>query len=248
MYKAIIIDNNKLLADNLATQSLWAKYNIIIDAICYDGETGLEIINNGPPDIIVSDIRLPGIDGLKMIQSIKESAPDTMIIFISAYDDFKYAQQALRLGAQDYLLKPFSSDALEQAISNAVKVLENKQKDNPKNEELNPMVAPILQWMGERLDKKITAEEVAKHFFMSTSRLDKLLRKYCKKSFREIHMQMRLDKARTMLNDVRYNIDDIARQTGFQSYNSFYRAFTRELGISPTDCRDQMQKGTEKDT
>lgn len=240
MYKVIIIDDNKVLADNLATQKIWKDANCTVSEVCYDSISGMNAIKLYIPDLIISDIRLPGMDGLDLIRDVRKNVPQAKIIFISAYNDFQYAQRAIRLGVQDYLLKPFSQEALGQAVRQAIQAIH--QTGAPSEEDTaNLLIKPILQWMDDHLDQHVTAEAVARTFYMSTSKLNKLFQKYNNKGFRETRTELRTKRAKEMLNDVRYCIDDIAKKTGFQSYASFYRAFTRIFNISPTRYRDMMQ-------
>ena len=241
MYKVIIIDDNKVLADNLATQKIWEDASCTVSAVCYDSISGMKAIELHIPDLIISDIRLPGKDGLDLIRDVRKTVPQAKIIFISAYNDFQYAQRAIRLGVQDYLLKPFSQEALEQAVHQAIQAIRQTGGAPSGEDKANLLIRPILQWMDDHLDQHITAETVAKTFYMSTSKLNKLFQKYNNKGFRETRTELRTKRAKEMLNDVRYCIDDIAKNTGFQSYASFYRAFTRIFNISPTKYRELMQ-------
>lgn len=239
MFKTIIIDDNKVLADTLASQAIWIRNNFEVVAVCYDSLSGINAINQHKPDLIVTDIRLPGIDGLRMIQSVHKVVPHVLIVVISAYNDFLYAQRALRLGVLDYLLKPFSQEEMQNVLNKAIKLL--KEKDDIKSDVAPSLVEPILLWMENHLEQRITAEMVAREFYMSTSRLNKLMRKYYNKGFREIYMDLRMKKAKELLNDVRNSVSDVAIRIGFQSYASFYRAFVRINSISPSQYRDLMQ-------
>lgn len=242
MYKVVLIDDNKTLADSLASFDLWEKAGCRVVSVCYDSASGCDAILREKPHLIVSDIRMPGMDGLEIIRMVKAEVPHSRVIFISAYDDFSYAQRALRLGAQDYLLKPFSREAITRSVSEAVQALStDASAAEPDNSDDVPLMKPILQYLSDHIDRQVTAEEVARIFYMSTSRLNALIRKYNGKCFRDIRCEIRMNRAKEMLNDVRYSINDIARKVGFQSYASFYRAFIREFDISPTDYRDAMQ-------
>lgn len=252
LYKVIIIDDNKLIADSLGASPIWPEYGCEVASVCYDSYAGKEAIEALTPDIIMTDIKMPGLTGLDVIELIRPKVPDARVIFISAYDNFQYAQQALRLGAQDYLLKPFSQETLIHAISNSVNVLDamrkEKQAQRPEPSADRdipadaPIVRPIIEYMMERIDQHLTAEEVARAFYMSTSRLDKLIQKYNGKGFQKLHIHLRMNKAKELLMDVRNNIEDIAQKTGYKNYASFYRAFTREFSMSPTEYREMMQR------
>ena len=246
MYRVVIIDDNKLIADALAAFPIWKDNGCRVEAVCYDSTDGKASIESILPDIIITDIRMPGLSGLDLIDTLKSVVPKARVIFISAYDQFEYAQRALRMGAQDYLLKPFSKETISDAIARAVCYLDEHEKADAKDggneEENSPLLQPIIAYINERIDQHVTAEEVARTFYMSTSRLDKLIQKSTGGGFQRLHISLRMKRAKELMKDVRNNIEDVAQKTGYKNYASFYRAFTREYSMPPTEYRDMMQR------
>lgn len=118
MMKLCVIDDIKSVVDMITTKVPWAEHGITIAGSALDGEEGLELVRQVQPDIVLSDIRMPKLDGLEMTRRILEFSPHTKIIILSAYTDFIYAQQAIRLGAFDFVKKPFS---VEEIIGVVVK-------------------------------------------------------------------------------------------------------------------------------
>ena len=241
MYRVVIIDDNKLIADALAAFPIWKENGCQVEAVCYDSTDGKLAIESILPDIIITDIRMPGLNGLDLIDTVRGIVPKARVIFVSAYDNFEYAQRALRMGAQDYLLKPFSKDTINTAVAGAVCYLDEHEKVSMKEEEEeSPLLRPIVAYINERIDQHVTAEEVAKTFYMSTSRLDKLIQKNTGGGFQRLHISLRMKRAKALMKDVRNNIEDVAQKTGYKNYASFYRAFTREYSMPPTEYRDMM--------
>lgn len=101
----------------------WDDYGIVISGIAYNGEEAFSLIQSVHPDIVITDIRMPGYDGLELIEKGRSIDPDISFIIVSGYRDFEYAQRALKFGAEDYLLKPVSKDELEQIV---LRVIEKK--------------------------------------------------------------------------------------------------------------------------
>lgn len=115
MYKVIIVDDEPMIKrtlHKLIHQN--ALFSVIGEA--EDGQGALELFETHRPDIIFTDIRMPVMDGLELIKRVKEIDPSVEIVVISGYDDFSYAQQALRSGTADYLLKPIEPEALAAAL------------------------------------------------------------------------------------------------------------------------------------
>lgn len=116
MIKAIIIDDEKLIREGLVTYIDWASLGIQICAVCGDGAGGIQAVVEHRPQIILADICLPDISGLDMFRQIRSCGLACQVIFISSYSEFKYAQQAVKLGAFDYLLKPIEADVLYDCV------------------------------------------------------------------------------------------------------------------------------------
>ena len=96
-----------------------------------DGEQALPLIRGAKPDVLITDIRMPFMDGLVLSRLVSRELPDTKIIIISGYDDFEYARQALRIGVEQYLLKPVTKAML---IRTLVEVKEKIQDEREKKE------------------------------------------------------------------------------------------------------------------
>lgn len=141
--KLCVIDDIKSVADMITTRIPWEEYGIEAAGSALDGDEGLELVLRVKPDIVLSDIRMPRMDGLEMTRRILEALPRCKIIILSAYTDFAYAQQAIRLGAFDFVKKPFSVQEIAGIVVKArdarlaelreqahVQVMEKKMRDS----------------------------------------------------------------------------------------------------------------------
>ncbi|MDF2921470.1 MAG: AraC family transcriptional regulator [Paenibacillaceae bacterium] len=116
--KLCVIDDIRSVVEMITTRIPWGEHGITIAGSALDGEEGLALVSQVRPDIVLSDIRMPKLDGLEMTRRILEFSPQSKVIILSAYTDFAYAQQAIRLGAFDFVKKPFS---MEEIIAVVVK-------------------------------------------------------------------------------------------------------------------------------
>lgn len=119
MKKVFIVDDNSLSAHGIARSIHWETLETEVAGIFYDGQSVLKQISLQKPDIIISDIKMPGISGLEMTRQILSCNTNIKIILVSAYSDFQFAQEALRIGAFDYIEKPIDYEYLEQIIDRA---------------------------------------------------------------------------------------------------------------------------------
>lgn len=113
-----IIDDIKSVVDGLTAMN-WEEQGIRVAGVSSNGEEGLELIGNLRPDLVITDIRMPIMDGLSMLRLVLEENRNCKVILISGYADFDYAQQAVQLGAFDFVVKPFSEEDIMAAVLRA---------------------------------------------------------------------------------------------------------------------------------
>ena len=130
MYKVFIVEDEHLIRDSLRNQllSLAETHPLIFSGEASDGEMALASIVDVKPDILLTDIRMPFMDGLSLAKEVRKIFPWIRIIFISGFDDFEYARTAIQVQADAYLLKPIKDTELIQTLEAVITVLE-KQKE-----------------------------------------------------------------------------------------------------------------------
>lgn len=127
LYKVLIIDDESIIRKGLINIINWSQLSCEICGEAADGIAGMELIKNVMPDIILTDIRMPKADGLIMIRQAKEVVPDCKIIILTGYRDFNYAQDAIKLGAFDFILKPTKIEELTEVIIRSIKEIEKRR-------------------------------------------------------------------------------------------------------------------------
>ena len=126
--KLLIADDEHIIRTGLESMP-WKPLDIAVCGIAKDGLEALEMAQAYQPDIILSDIRMPGLDGLELTKRVLEINPDCMVIFLSGYSDFEYTRAAITLGAFDYLLKPTDPDEIIGCVKRAVEKLRVKKNE-----------------------------------------------------------------------------------------------------------------------
>lgn len=145
--KVLIADDELIMRNGLRYTIEWEKYGFeIIDAVS-NGKKALEICESGNlPDILITDIRMPGMDGLELTKEILSKYPQIQIIILSAYDEFKYAQQAIRAGASEYLLKSeLDCDNLVATLLRIKSHITEQQSENEKNQTLHTYMEQLQE-------------------------------------------------------------------------------------------------------
>ena len=204
-----------------------------------NGVMALEEIEKKKPDILFTDIRMPGYNGLELLELLRKKELDTKVVLISGYAEFEYAQSAIRNGAYDYLLKPIDQDKLQTVLE---RILGDGSTESGNVQEL---VAPstirkIMDEIKEHYTENITLTGLAEKYSISVSYLSELLKEHLQLSFSEYISSMRIQKAKELLADDSLSIEQIAEQTGYNDYFYFTKVFKKNTGISPSKYRKNL--------
>ena len=126
MIKVFLVEDEIVIREGLHRMIPWAEYGFELVGEAGDGEIALPMIREIKPDILITDIKMPFMDGLALSKFVKKELPSTKIIIVSGYDDFEYAQQAISLGVECYLLKPISKKSFIEVLEDIRKKCENE--------------------------------------------------------------------------------------------------------------------------
>ena len=116
MIKLFLAEDEIAMREGIRRHIHWEEEGIEFCGEAGDGELALPLILQQKPDILITDIKMPFMDGLELAAEVKKQLPDTKIVILSGYSEFEYAQEALRLGVTEYLLKPITPKKLKEVI------------------------------------------------------------------------------------------------------------------------------------
>lgn len=240
MYKVVIIDDEPIIVEGLSKAVPWEKWDCYVAATAESGQSGVEIIQKENPDILFSDIRMPGMDGLAMIAALKSEHPHMQIAILTGFRDFEYAREAIRLGVTRFLLKPSKMEELEEAVSVMVQNLSHMKErtedgkavqEEPEETAAGSFIAQnAVKYIEENYMEKLKLSDVADHVYVSQWHLSKILNQHVEKSFSDILNQTRIEKAKELLWEPSLRIGDIAEKVGFLDMAHFSRVFKK--GVS----------------
>lgn len=251
----VIIDDEPIIVEGLSKAVPWKKWDCYVAATAENGHSGVEVIQKENPDILFSDIRMPGMDGLTMIAALKSEHPHMQIAILTGFRDFEYAREAIRLGVTRFLLKPSKMEELEEAVSVMVQNLAHTKehaedaKAAKEPEEAAAAGSFIAQnavkYIEENYMEKLKLSDVADHVYVSQWHLSKILNQHVEKSFSDILNQVRIEKAKELLWEPSLRIGDIAEKVGFLDMAHFSRVFKKFTGLSANEFRNQMKSKKE---
>lgn len=140
MYKVIIIDDDCIIRKGLMKLIPWNEHGFDLVGSSDNGKAGLELIRTLQPHLIITDIRMPFMNGLELTEIVKKEYPQTKIIMLTSYDDFEFAKQALKLKVFEYLLKPFDNETILKAATSAMNELSYEYRMSQKVTEALPIL------------------------------------------------------------------------------------------------------------
>jgi len=129
MYKVLLVDDEPFAIEGLQLLIDWRKFGFEINGVCTNGEEAVEAIRTSKPDLVVTDIHMPAMNGLELIEEARRLGHDsTMFVITSGYSDFNYARQAIRLGVSNYLTKPVDTMEADDMLERLAQELKEKQE------------------------------------------------------------------------------------------------------------------------
>lgn len=213
-----------------------------------NGQEAIDIIFRNKPDIMFLDVQMPLKSGIEVMQEAKRAGILPYTLILSGYDEFKYCQQALRLGAREYLLKPVrSSDILNMLNKVADQLFGGETKQNEESGEKNPLVERAMEYVAEHYYENLMLTEVAEKVGVTAGYLSTLFQKQLEKGFVDYLNEIRIDHACTYLQQNYLKTYEIAYKVGFNDEKYFSKVFKKIMGQSPTEYRKSSQSGKEQE-
>ena len=248
MYRVVLIDDEYIILEGLRRVVKWADYGCEVVGTAQDAEDGMALIREMRPDILFTDIRMPGQDGLTMLAALRSEFPDMQVTVLTGYRDFAYAQEAIRLGVTRFLLKPSKMDEVREALEAMTAHLAARpQAANPEDEKDgksssagNFIVNQAIAYIREHYAEKISLQDVAERCYISQWHLSKQLNRYAGKSFYDVLNSVRIEAACALLADPSLKISEISERVGYVDVAHFARTFKKFEGISANEYRNRL--------
>ena len=244
MLKVLVVEDEEMIRRGIVLAVDWAALDCVVVGEAANGEEALEAVERYRPSLIITDLKMPRMDGIEMLRRLREGGCRAYVIILTAYDSFAYAQSALRLGAVDFLLKPFHDGELEQAVQNLRGRLEEGGEVAPpmpglRKGDKSKYVLQAMDYIGAHYqDPNITVGEIARHLGLSEGHLSHTFKKETDYTLLNYLTRYRIHKAMELLRDCRLKIYEVAEQVGYRDITYFSATFKRLVGISPSEYQD----------
>lgn len=252
MLKIIIVEDESFIRKGLVHTIDWLSMNCVVAADAENGQDGLDKIIGLKPDVVITDIKMPVMDGMEMIDRALEQASFKTII-LTSYSEFEYAKRAIDLRVYAYLLKPVDENrirelmqAIEDEIINdreTAFVLKNSKSSSNSidinyyiqlQQNDNPYVVRALERIRDNWQEKISIESISEELGVSPSYLSRKFKDSIQHTFLDFLNGYRIQKAIQLMNTGRYRVYEISDMAGFSDYKHFCSVFKRYTLSSPT--------------
>ena len=259
MYRLLIADDEMIERKVLhkTIQKNLGKQCTVFQA--ENGREALEIFEEEKIQIVIMDIEMPGINGIEAARKIREKDKSCSIIFLTAFDEFSYARNAIQVRALDYLLKPYSEQELMLVLEEAMHLVDEQNKKSDSDQRLaipetgksepaeedekpgNPRISQmIFNYIEKNYANDISMQDLAREMNYSEAYFSKLFKQYFGQNFTSYLMEYRVNEAKRLLGEHTINVKEIGKSVGYGDSNYFAKVFKRVTGQSPTEYRSDL--------
>lgn len=247
MTRVLIVDDEKYVRMGIKSETDWPLIGCEVVGEAANGIEGLEAAETLRPDLVISDIRMPKMDGIEMAEKIIERCPGTKVIFLTAYNEFEYARQAIRIGVSDYLLKPFQDGELEGSIQRLLHLHPNAPASSAELEEQliplrkkeevsNRYVQTAIEYIENNyVDQGFSITKLAESMSVSEGHISRLFKAETDQSINNYLTRYRIKKAMDYLKDVNVKVYEVAEKVGYSDIAYFSNTFKKLVGKTPSD-------------
>lgn len=247
-YSIVVAEDESLLLDNIVKKIHNLNLGFEVVGKAQTGIQAYHLIKELNPDIVITDIKMPLMGGMELIEKAQNLYPFIKFIIISGFSDFEYAKQAIRLQISEYLLKPVDEEELQSALIRIqqdfeTELLTYSEIFNPDIASKRPEeIAELLKnYLINNYNIDINLNMIAKKMNYSSSYLTKLFQQQYDTTPNKFIISMRLGKAKHYLShNPELTISQIGEIVGYQDQAYFSRIFKKHCGCSPTHFRDAL--------
>lgn len=217
-----------------------------------NGIEALDWMRKNEADLIITDIRMPVMDGLALIEQLCSEEIQTDVMIVSGYDDFQYAQKALRFGVVDYLLKPVELEDARSRLSDWMGSLEQKERDERKYyqekhaSDMSP-VDQVMRFVKESMPGDVSLAEAAEKVHLNPCYLSQLFKQQTQKNFVDFVTETRMKEAQKLLVYTSMRVSEIAYRLGYTDLSYFSHTFKKFTGTPPSEYRKASKETDRKD-
>lgn len=247
MYRVLIADDDPAVREGLPLLIDWQALGFEITAVAENGRRALNLLRESSFDLAITDIRMPGMDGIALArENLLLPSPCKMVI-LSGYGEFRYAQEAIQCGVRRYLLKPVGEDLLVQMLTELREELRRERHPQAEPPEAAPpaqlkrTLAPIIGYIQDHCAEKLSLQDIAARFYLNPAYLGRIFKRYTETSFHQYLIHCRVKLAKRLLSQG-LSVTEVAGMVSYEDVDYFAHLFKQQVGLSPSEYRGGRRK------
>ena len=235
--RVLLVDDEIMIREGFKRLFDWEAHDCQVVGEAADGMEALAQIDSLQPDIVIMEINIPIMNGLKVIQLSRIKHPDTAFVIVSGYDDFSYCREALRLQITDYILKPVNYEEFGTCIDSLkISLYQRRVSDQPEAQE-ERTIAGITRYLQEHLSEDVSLSSLAEIFHLNPQYISQLFKNEIGVNFLSYLTSIRMEKAKKLLLSTSASVAEVAQQSGYADYRVFTKVFKKAEGCTPSQFR-----------
>ncbi|WP_028551276.1 response regulator transcription factor [Paenibacillus sp. UNC451MF] len=256
MLKVLVVDDDHLVRKGFISMMPWKDYNLEVVGEAGNGRKALEFLEHHEVNLLITDLAMPVMSGIDLMRSVKERHRHVAMVVLTFHQDFEFIQEALRLGALDYITKvELEHEHMGEVLKRIVdKMKEQAQEadwriemadhanvlqelDSPYSPEVKASIAKAVHIIHEELQEELHLPDIARRVNMSRSYFSRCFRDIVGKTFNDYIREVRVNHAKELLCRTERTIGWVATQSGYPNEKYFGKVFREIAGVLPSEFR-----------
>lgn len=266
MYKLLIAEDVKTVRETLVRSIPWLELGVSVVGAVRNGEEALLRIEEEQPDLLLTDIGMPKMNGLDLIAIAQTRKPDIRCIILSGLYEFEHARQAIKLKVMDYVLKPIDPGEIAKVVARSIRTLSKEREERREldiagraSKEKLPLLSEMLlpgelsgnlkkkklveqavQYAKEQYTRReLSLSEVAAAVGLSEKYMNLLVKDVTGLTLNQLIIGLRMEEAARLLKNPLHRIYEICERIGYTDQDHFRESFKKQYGVTPTEYRNQ---------
>ncbi len=236
MLRIVLVDDDRLFIHGVRQHIDWAALGLEVAGIAYNGLDALSLCRQEQPDILLTDVRMPGLDGISGAVLVHEAVPHCHLIFMSAYAEAPDYRKAIQLRALDFLEKPIDMEELTNALRHAAAQHQGPSTALSGNQP-SRIIRDVMHILQSRYMENLTVESLAQAVYFTPNYLSTLFRKEVGQTISQYLTQCRMESAALMLGQTNMTVAEVSEAVGYHDVRHFSKVFQRHHGMNPSKFR-----------
>lgn len=244
-YKIVIAEDEELQLNSLVKKVEKFCPGFTVVGTAQTGSQAYKLICEKAPDILISDIRMPVMTGIELMEKARIMFPELQFIIISGFSEFEYARSAIRLQVSDYLLKPVETEELQKALNKIrLKLQERAQEESAafngdsENKTAEQVAFAVIEYLQHHYNEEVNLNQIASALHYSPSYLTKIFVQQYNTTPSKYMISLRMQKAQQLLaHNPELSVRQIGETVGYPEQGYFSRIFKKYVGVSPLEYR-----------